>query len=99
MQDHVQVLVALASVVFATPNPPTAIDPPPAPRCDPVSEFGEEDVKITLGPGVEMDGVKVERGSERAPDEVSEVLGSDDIAPPGCRDALRLRLVAAVLAP
>jgi hypothetical protein len=99
MQDHVEMLAALAGVVLTTPNPPAAIDLPPAPRGDPVPHAGEEGIEIAFGPRVEMDGVKVKRGPERSSDEVGEVLGSDDVAPSGYRDALRLHLAAAVLAP
>jgi hypothetical protein len=99
MQDHVEMFAALAGVVLAKPNPPAPLDPPPAPRRDPVPNAGEEGIEIAFRSGVEVDWVEVERSPERASDEVSEVLCSDDIAPSGCRDALRLRLVAAVLAP
>jgi hypothetical protein len=97
MHHHVQVLTSITCVVLAKSDPPAAIDPPTAPGRDPVAKTCEEVVQASIGRGVEVDRMEVERRLEAAADPVGEVLGPDGVVPLVSRDPLRLRLAAPVL--
>jgi hypothetical protein len=89
-------LAPVARVILAKPDPPAPADLPPAPGCQPDPDTGEEGVQIPFRLDIKINRMEVERGLERTPDLVGEVLSSEGLAPLPGGDPLRLCLAASI---